>query len=78
MKVTLTKELEQYVHNKVQSGRYADTSEVVREALRALEQRETVESPALEAALLEGISSPHRPYSRSTLARIRKNARRGR
>ena len=38
MKVTLTKELEQYVHNKVQSGRYADTSEVVREALRALQQ----------------------------------------
>ena len=77
MQVTLTKELEQYVRTKLQSGRYADESEVVREALRAMEQREDYESPALEAAVLEGVRSPHRPYSGATLARIRKNALKG-
>lgn len=40
MQVTLTKELEQCVRTKLQSGRHADEREVVREALRAMEQRE--------------------------------------
>jgi putative addiction module CopG family antidote len=75
MQVTLTKELERFVKTKVQGGRYADESEVVREALRALERRDDYESPALEAALIEGVRSPHRPYTKSTLGRIRKNAR---
>jgi putative addiction module CopG family antidote len=74
MQITLTKGLEQYVKTKLRSGRYADESEIVREALREMEQREGYESPALEAALLEGVRSPHRPYSRATLDRIRKNA----
>ncbi|MBI2949633.1 MAG: type II toxin-antitoxin system ParD family antitoxin [Verrucomicrobia bacterium] len=75
MEIVLTKELERYVKAKVRSGRYADESEVVREALRSLEQREDWESPALEAALLEGVRSPHRPYTKATLSRIRNNAR---
>jgi len=75
MKVTLTEELEALVKEKVRSGRYADASEVVRDALRALEQRDDFESPALEAALLEGVRSPHRPYGKATLSRIRKAAR---
>jgi len=78
MQVTLTKELEQYVKTKVKTGRYADESEVLRDALRALEQRDDYESPALEASLLEGLHSPHRPYNKATLERIRKNARLGR
>jgi putative addiction module CopG family antidote len=76
MKIALTKELENYVHTKVKSGRYADPSEVVRDALRALEQRDDHESPALEAAILEGVNSPHRPLTDATLNRIRKAARR--
>jgi putative addiction module CopG family antidote len=75
MEVTLTKELEDYVKAKVRSGRYADESEVVREALRDQEQREGWESPALEAALLEGVRSTHRLYTRATLDRVRKSAR---
>ncbi len=75
MEIVLTKELEDYVKSKVRSGRYADESEVVREALRGQEQRDGWESPALEAALLEGVRSPHRPYTKATLDRIRKNAR---
>ena len=75
MKVTLTKELETLVKEKVQSGRYADESDVVRDALRGLEHRDDFESLALEAALLEGVLSSHRPYGKSTLERIRKAAR---
>ena len=70
MTVTLTKELE----SLVESGRYVDASDVVRDALRRLEQDDDCESPALEAALLEGVRSPHRPYGKATLARVRKTA----
>ena len=75
MQVTLTKELEQLVEAKVRSGRYADASDVMRDALRGLELRDEFESPALEAAVLEGVRSPHRPYGKATLERVRKNAR---
>jgi antitoxin ParD1/3/4 len=40
MNVSLTPELEKFVHNKVQAGRYNSASEVVREALRLLEEHE--------------------------------------
>jgi antitoxin ParD1/3/4 len=42
MNVHLTPELEQLVHSRVSSGRYNSASEVVREALRLLEQRDEV------------------------------------
>ena len=75
MQVILTKELEKLVEEKVRSGRYADASDVMRDALRTLEQRDDFESPALEAALLEGVRSPHRPYGKQTLEHIRKAAK---
>jgi antitoxin ParD1/3/4 len=40
MNVHLTPELEQLVHKKVQTGRYNSASEVVREALRLMEERD--------------------------------------
>lgn len=40
MNVSLTPELEQFVHSKVKSGRYLSASEVIREALRLLEERD--------------------------------------
>ena len=40
MNVSLTPELEQYIRTKVDSGRYLSASEVMREALRLLEQKE--------------------------------------
>jgi len=40
MNVSLTPELEHLVHAKVQSGRYLSASEVVREGLRLLEERD--------------------------------------
>lgn len=40
MNVSLTPKLEKYIQKKVDSGRYTSASEVVREALRLLEQEE--------------------------------------
>lgn len=74
MQVTLTKELEALVKAKVRTGSYVDESDVIRDALRALQQRDDFENPALEAALLEGVRSPHRPYNKGTLQRIRRDA----
>jgi antitoxin ParD1/3/4 len=42
MNVSLTPELEQFVQSKVKSGRYLSASEVVREALRLLEDRDRI------------------------------------
>ena len=40
MNVSLTPELDRYVSEKVDSGRYTSASEVVREALRLMETRD--------------------------------------
>ena len=42
MNVSLTSEHEEYVRGKVTSGKYASASEVVREGLRLLQERDTV------------------------------------
>lgn len=44
MNVNLTPDLEQLVHTKVQTGRYNSASEVVREALRLMEEHHQVET----------------------------------
>jgi antitoxin ParD1/3/4 len=44
MNVNLTPELENLVHNKVKTGRYNSASEVVREALRLMEERDQMKS----------------------------------
>jgi antitoxin ParD1/3/4 len=47
MNVSLTPELEQFVQSWVASGRYQTASEVVREGLRLLEEREQSRETAL-------------------------------
>ena len=47
MNVSLTPELEQFVSAKVQSGRYTSASEVVREALRLLEEHDEARAAQL-------------------------------
>ena len=58
MNVSLTPDLEDFVTGKVQSGRYRSASEVVREALRLLEDREQARQ-AVEAKLLEAVERGH-------------------
>ena len=47
MNVSLTPELEQYVNGKVQSGMYHTASEVIREGLRLLKEREELHQQKL-------------------------------
>jgi antitoxin ParD1/3/4 len=56
MDVSLTKELERYLREQVDSGLYADASEVIREALRrkiAADRHEHARVDALRAAIDE-------------------------
>lgn len=48
MNVSLTPKLEQFVQAKVKSGRYLSASEVVREALRLLEERDYLREMQLQ------------------------------
>ena len=47
MNISLTPELERLVDEKVKSGRYASASEVIREGLRLLEEREELKQQRL-------------------------------
>ena len=60
MNVHLTHELEQLVHNKVETGRYNSASEVVREALRLMEERDqlkTLRKDEIRAKIAQGLES---------------------
>lgn len=48
MNVSLTPELEQYIQEKVSSGLYYSASEVVREGLRLLKEREQLQQIRLQ------------------------------
>ena len=53
MNVHLTPELERLVHNRVQTGRYNSASEVVREALRLLEEHDHLRQVRLQEMRLK-------------------------
>jgi antitoxin ParD1/3/4 len=60
MNVSLPEELATFVKNKVSTGRYGSSSEVVREALRLMEKTEQQDAEklaALRRAWNEGIDS---------------------
>jgi len=60
--VTLGKYFEDFIAQQIESGRYASASEVVREGLRFLEEREA-KLNALRRALKEGEESGFVEYS---------------
>jgi antitoxin ParD1/3/4 len=49
MNVSLTAELENYIKAKVATGMYNSVSEVMREALRPMEERDAIQAIRLEA-----------------------------
>ena len=57
MNVSLTEHLDKFVGQQVETGRYRSASEVVREGLRLLEQREA-QVQNIQNALDEGFASP--------------------
>ncbi len=76
MNISLTPKLETLVKNKVKSGLYNNVNEVVREALRVLEQRDRYEN--LKAEVEKGFQQIERgdtvPYN---LRAAKKAARAG-
>lgn len=60
MNVSLTPDLKKYVQDKVDTGRYRSSSEVVREALRLLEEKDQERAQRLvwlKAEIQKGIDS---------------------
>ena len=74
--VSLTPELKDLVEGKIRSGQYANTSEVIRAALRTWAQHDQAEDPKLEALIEEGLQSPARRLTPQVIAQIRRQARR--
>jgi antitoxin ParD1/3/4 len=59
--VSLTKKMDQFITAKVESGDYANASEVMRAALRGMEKEEQEyeeQMAVLRAAIAEGDASP--------------------
>lgn len=81
MNVSLTPELEKFVANKVDSGMYQTASEVIREALRLLRERDELQRNKLEELRKEisiGIKEADEGKvkavnAQEVLARVRKN-----
>ena len=48
MRIVLTPKLEEMVRNKVASGLYSDSSEVIQEALRLLQERDNLRQGKLD------------------------------
>ena len=67
MNVSLTRELEQFIHGKVESGLYNNASEVIRESLRLLKEqdearrawREQIERGWQQAQAGQVVDGPH-------------------
>ncbi len=49
MNIHLTHHFEQFIEDKLKSGHYSSASEVVREALRLLEEQDRIKAAKLEA-----------------------------
>jgi putative addiction module CopG family antidote len=78
MQVTLNKELETFIAEKVQNGGYANADEVVREALRDLKAKDDsaeVDSQELAELLLAAVRGPHRPLTTEHFDQLRSRAR---
>jgi len=78
MQVTLGKELETFIAEKVRRGGYANADEVVREALRDLKAKDDpaeIDSQELGELLLVAVRGPHRPLTAEHFSQIRSRAR---
>jgi putative addiction module CopG family antidote len=78
VEVTLTKELEDFIAEKVKTGGYANQDEVVREALRhmkAMDDPAETDSEELAELLLAAARGPHRPLTSGDFDQLRARAR---
>lgn len=63
MNVSLPKKLKEWAETQVESGRYANVSDYVRDLIRKEQDKQAVFAE-IEAALEEGEASGYRDYSR--------------
>ncbi len=78
MQVTLGKELEIFIAEKVQGDGYANADEVVREAVRNLKAKDNpaeTDSNELAELLLAAVRGPHRPLTAGHFQQLRSRAR---
>jgi antitoxin ParD1/3/4 len=82
MNISLTPQLEQFVQERLKSGRYASASEVMRAALRLLESYDRALESGLhslkadvEAGLRQLDEGKARPFDDAALERIKKAGR---
>ncbi len=78
MNVALSKYYEDMVGDLIESGRYGNSSEVVRAGLRALEKAEqqaALSIPDLDRKLLAGVRSPAKALTDADFDRIRTRTR---
>ena len=64
MTVTIPKDLEGFIEQKVRAGQFPDASAVVSEAVRQFSEQQkdwNEDSPELKAFLLESVRGGHRP-----------------
>ena len=79
MQVTLTRDLQNFIVPKVCAGGYANSGEVVREALRdsrAKDDPAELDSQELAELLLPAVRGPHRPLTAKHFDELRSRARR--
>jgi antitoxin ParD1/3/4 len=76
MNVNLTPQLEEMVREKVASGRYNNASEVVREALRLLDDHERIRYDAFKAAVNKGLEELERGEIIPLTAELREQIKR--
>jgi putative addiction module CopG family antidote len=79
MQVALTKDLEKFIARKVQTGGYANPSEVVRDALRNFRAKDDpaeTDSQELAELLLPAVRGRHRPLTAKHFNQLRLRARR--
>jgi putative addiction module CopG family antidote len=78
MQVTLTKDLEKFIAQKVRNGGYANPSEVVRDALRNFRAKDDpaeLDSQELAEMLLPAVRGRHRPLTPRHFDQLRVRAR---
>ena len=78
MNISLTPELEKFVKDKVESGRYHSASEVIREGLRLLEEQELVREvklTALREEIQKGLASGQSIPGETVFQELREKAR---